>query len=264
MRIIKKPFEYIGAETLAFISAVHEALHFSWLCIKHFFMPTSYHPAMQSILLKQIYFTVIQILPSFLFIGFIFGSLIIGYVISLAMHYELSNQIGPIITGFVFNEFAPLFTAFLIALRSGAAVNTEVAVMQVSGELNTLKEFNIGLIDYLFLPRIISGMISTLTLSVLFAMIMLTGGYFFSLIYMNMHLHTYLHTLFLSIELSHLLYLIGKSLAFGFVIMLIPIYSGLSTIKAFNAIPVAVLKGMVRLFVAIFIIEVLSLWFRLI
>jgi len=264
MKIIGKPFEYIGGKTLKYFSHFFEALHFSRLCIVHLFLPRSYHPAMQSILLKQIYFTVIQILPSFLLLGFLFGSMVIGYVITIAMHYELSNQIGSIIIGFVFNEFAPLFTAFLIALRSGAAVNTEIAVMQVSGELNTLKEFNIGLIDYLFLPRIISGMISTVTLSLLFAIIMLTGGYFFSLLYMNMNLNTYLHTLFSSIEVSHLFYLVGKSMAFGFVIMLIPIYSGLHTIKTFNAIPIAVLQGMVRLFIAIFIIEVLTIWLRLI
>ncbi len=257
-------FEYLGEITLNFLSDVYEALRFSYLCITHLFLPNSYHPAMKSILIKQIYFTVIQILPSFLLLGFFFGSLIIGYVITLAINYELSNQIGSIIIGFVFNEFAPLFTAFLIALRSGAAVNTEIAVMQVSGELNALKEFNIGLIDYLFLPRIISGVISVVTLSLIFAMIMLVGGYLFSLLYMNMSLNTYMYTLFSSIEIENLLYLVGKSMAFGFVIMLIPIYSGLRTIKAFNAIPIAVLKGMVRLFIAIFIIEVLSLWLRLI
>jgi phospholipid/cholesterol/gamma-HCH transport system permease protein len=264
MGIITRPFEYIGRRTLKIFSDFFEAFHFSRLCITHLFMPSSYHPAMQSILLKQIYFTVIQILPSFLLLGFFFGSLVIGYVITLAVHYELSSQIGSIIVGFVFNEFAPLFTAFLIALRSGAAVNTEIAVMQVSGELNTLKEFNIGLIDYLFLPRIISGIISVVTLSFLFAIIMLIGGYFFTLLYMNMNLNTYLYTLFASIEVSHLIYLIGKSIAFGFVIMLIPIYSGLHTINALNAIPIAVLQGMVRLFIAIFIIEVLTVWLRLI
>ncbi len=222
MKIIRNFFEFIGERTIRNFSHFMEALYFSRLCISHLFLPRSYHPAMQGILLKQIYFTVIQILPSFLLLGFLFETIVIGYVITIAVHYELSNQIGSIIIGFVFNEFAPLFTAFLIALRSGAAVNTEIAVMQVSGELNTLKEFNISLIDYLFLPRIISGMISTVTLSLLFASIMLIGGYFFSLVYMNMNLNTYLHTLFSSIQVSHLFYLVGKSIAFGFVIMLIP------------------------------------------
>ncbi|MEA3521782.1 MAG: ABC transporter permease [Campylobacterota bacterium] len=252
----------IGASTLKFFKDVSEALYFSKLCVMHLFLPKSYHPAMQSVLLKQIYFTVVQILPSFLLIGILFGSLSIGYVISLAIEYGLKDQVGSILLGFTFYEFAPLFTALLIALRSGAAVNTEIAVMQVSGELNTLKKFDIGLIDYLFLPRIISGMISNVALSLLFAMLMLVGGYLFTLLYMNMNLQTYTYMLFHSVEIKHLIFLIGKSMAFGFVIMLIPIYSGLTTTRSFDAIPIAVLRGMVRLFIAIFTIEGVTFFLR--
>lgn len=263
MKFIRNYFVYVGGRTLSFFSDLAEVLYFSRLCIFHIFLPSSYHPAMRSVLLKQIYFTVVQILPSFILIGFLFGSLTVGYVITLAMQYGLKDQIGSMLIGFVFNEFAPLFTAMLIALRSGAAVNAEIAVMQVSGELNTLKQFDIGLIDYLFLPRIISGMISSVALAILFAIIMLAGGYLFGFLYIGMDLYAYINTLLASVQVSNLGYLIGKSMAFGFVIMLIPIYSGLTTIKALNAIPIAVLNGMVRLFVAIFTIEVFSFLFRL-
>jgi phospholipid/cholesterol/gamma-HCH transport system permease protein len=257
-------FNYLGDRFLAFWSELSKALYFSRLCLLHLFIPASYHTAMRSVLLKQIYFTVVEILPFFLFIGFVFGSLTVGYVIALAIEYGLKDQIGGMLIGFIFNEFAPIFTAILIALRSGAAVNTEIAVMQVSGELDTLKQFNIGLIEYLFLPRIISGVISTVTLAVLFAIIMLIGGFFFSLIFIGMDITTYLNTLLLSVEITNVAYLVFKSAAFGFVIMLIPIYSGLTTIKAFNAIPISVLKGMMHLFIAIFTIEVISFLFRLV
>ena len=260
--IIERFFTAIGSKTIALLQSILEVSHFTKLVIIHFFLPASYHPAMKSVLLKQIYFTVVQILPSFLLIGLFFGSTTVGYVISLALHYGLRDQIGPIIVGFIFYEFAPLFTALLIALRSGAAVNTEIAVMQVSGELNSLKAFDIGLIDYLFLPRLISGMISSVALSMLFAMLMLLGGYIFSVLYMNMNLTTFSYLLFNSIELNHILFLIAKSTAFGFVIMFIPIYNGLTTLKAFNAIPISVLNGMVRLFIAIFTIEGLTFFLR--
>ena len=259
---MQKFFEYIGAKTLDFFTNISAMLHFAKLCTIHIFLPKSYHPAMQSVLLKQIYFTVVQILPGFIIIGLLFGSASVGYVISLALHYGLRDQVGSILVGFIFYEFAPLFTALLIALRSGAAVNTEIAVMQVTGELNSLKAFNIGLVDYLFLPRILSGMISVLALSLLFSMLMLLGGYIFSFIYMDMNVQTYIHLLFNAINLSHLLFLVGKSLAFGFVIMFIPIYYGLTTIIATNAIPISVLQGMVRLFIAIFTIEGLAFFLR--
>jgi phospholipid/cholesterol/gamma-HCH transport system permease protein len=191
--------------------------------------------------------------------AFLFGSIIIGVVIYLATEYSLQSEIGSIIITFVIDEFAPFFTTLLISLRSGAAVNTEIAVMNVNRELNTLREYKIDLIDYLFLPRIISGIFSIISLSIIFAIIMLSSGYMFTFLYMNMDFNTYRYLLLNAIELSDIVTLVVKSFAFGFIVMLIPIYSGLKTEGRYTAIPISVLNGMVRLFIALFSIEVLSL-----
>lgn len=223
------------------------------------FNPQSYNPAMRMVLIKQIYFTAVGVVPLFITLAILFGSIIIGVVILLATEYSLQDQIGSIIITFVVDEFSPFFTALLISLRSGAAVNTEIAVMNVNKELDTLKQYKINLINYLFLPRIISGMISVTALSFLFAIIMLSSGYLFTLFYMNMDLHTYKYLLVNAIELKDIIVLIVKSIAFGFVIMLIPIYSGLTTGTTYTSVPISVLTGMVKLFIAIFFIEVMSL-----
>lgn len=257
--MILKIIENIGGKTLEILSSFYEALKFTFVCLKHMLIPRSYNPAMRMVLTKQIYFTAVGIIPLFTTMAVLFGSVIIGVVIVLASNYGLQDQIGSIIVTFVINEFSPFFTALLISLRSSTAVNTEIAVMNVNNELNTLKRYKIDLIDYLFLPRIISGMISVVSLSILFAFIMLCSGYIFTLFYMNMDFHTYKHLLISAIEVKDLLILLLKSIAFGFVIMLIPIYSGLKTTNAYTAIPISVLNGMVKLFVAIFFIEVLSL-----
>jgi len=254
-----KLIESVGEKTIHAFSSVYEALRFTSICLTHMLNPLSYNPAMRMVLTKQIYFTAVGILPLFVMMAFLFGSVIIGVVIVPATEYNLQEQIGSIIITFVIDEFSPFFTALLIALRSGTAINTEIAVMNVNKELNTLREYKIDLIDYLFLPRIISGIISVTSLSILFAIIMLNSGYIFTLFYMNMDLHTYKYLLINAIEVKDLAILLLKSIAFGFVTMLIPIYSGLKTENAYTAIPISVLNGMVKLFVALFFIEVLSL-----
>jgi phospholipid/cholesterol/gamma-HCH transport system permease protein len=254
-----KFIESIGDKTINSFSSIIEALQFTLICFIHMIKPKSYNPAMRMVLTKQIYFTAVTIIPLFMMMAFLFGSIIIGVVISLATEYSLQDKIGSIIITFVLDEFSPFFTALLISLRSGTAVNTEIAVMNVNKELNTLKEYKIDLIDYLFLPRIISGVISVTSLSILFAIIMLSSGYIFTLFYMNMDLHTYKYLLLDAIEIKDFLILLFKSMAFGFVIMIIPIYSGLKATNAYTAIPISVLNGMMKLFIAIFFIEVLSL-----
>jgi len=254
-----KFIENVGDKTITSLSSLYEAIEFTLICLGHMIQPKSYNPAMRMVLTKQIYFTAVTIIPLFIMMAFLFGSVIIGVVISLATEYSLQDQIGSIIVTFVIDEFSPFFTALLISLRSGTAVNTEIAVMNVNKELNMLKEYNINLIDYLFLPRIISGIISVTSLSILFAIIMLSSGYLFTLFYMNMDLHTYKYLLLDAIEVKDLIVLLVKSIAFGFATMLIPIYSGFKMANSYTTIPISVLNGMVKLFIAIFFIEVLSL-----
>jgi len=251
--------EKLGEKTINAFAAIFEIGHFTFLICLHLINPKSYNPAMRMVLTKQIYFTAIGVIPVFISMAFLFGSVIIGVVIYLATQYSLQSEIGSIIITFVIDEFAPFFTTLLISLRSGAAINTEIAVMSVNKELNTLKEYNIDLIDYLFLPRIISGIVSIIFLSILFAIIMLTSGYIFTFIYMNMDFNTYKYLLLNAIEIGDIVTLVLKSFAFGFIVMLIPIYSGLKTQSRYTAIPISVLNGMVRLFIAVFLIEVLSL-----
>lgn len=251
--------ENIGNATIRSTLSIYEAIKFATICIVHMLRPKSYNPAMVMVLTKQVYFTAVEIIPFFTFLAFFFGSIIIGVVVSLAFDYSLQDRIGSIIINFTLDEFAPFFTALLISLRSSTAVNTEIAVMKVNHELSTLEHFKIDLIDYLFIPRIFAGILSVTSLSLIFAIIMLSSGYVFTLFYMGMDLNAYVKMLISSIEIKDLVILVLKSAAFGFVIMLIPIYSGLKTMQSYSAIPISVLNGMVKLFIAIFAIEVLSL-----
>jgi len=251
--------EKLGEKIIKMFTSISEIVYFTFHIFLHLLNPKSYNPAMRMVLVKQIYFTAVGVIPIFITMAFLFGSIIIGVVIYLATEYSLQSEIGSIIITFVIDEFAPFFTALLISLRSGAAINTEIAVMNVNRELNTLREYKIDLIDYLFLPRIISGIVSIISLSILFAIIMLGSGYIFTFLYMNMDFNTYKYLLLDAIELSDIVTLVVKSFAFGFIVMLIPIYSGLKTESRYTAIPISVLNGMVRLFIALFSIEVLSL-----
>jgi len=249
----------LGAKTIKGSIRVFDIFRFTWNIITHLVNPSSYNPAMRCVIVKQIYFTAVEIIPLFMVIAVVFGSVIIGVVIAFAATYNLQEHIGSIIITFVMNEFAPFFTALLIALRSGAAINTEIAVMQVNNEINALRAYGIDVVNYLFLPRIIGGMMSITLLSLMFAIIMIVSGYLFTLFYMDMHFHTYKRLLIDAVGGIDVLIQIGKSLLFGFVTISIPLYSGLKTGTDYTAIPISVLRGMVRLFLTLFFIEVLSL-----
>ncbi len=258
-----KQIEDIGNSTINTFLSIYEAILFALTTLLHIFNPKSYNPAMIMVLVKQIYFTAIGILPVFIFMAIFFGSGIMGVIVSLSINYNLQDKIGSIIATFTIDEFSPFFTALLISLRSSTAVNTEIAVMKVNKELNTLKKYKIDLINYLFVPRIISGIVSVTSLSALFAIIMISSGFIFSFFYMGIDFWTYIKLIFEAIDISDISILLIKGIAFGFVTMVIPIYSGLNAFDSYTAIPISVLNGMVKLFISIFFIEVLSLVLQL-
>jgi len=257
--IMNTIIETIGLKTFNLFFVFKEALHFTFICLFKLFSKNSYNSATRIILVKQIYFTAVQILPMLFITGFIFGSVFISLIVHYALDYALKDHIGSIIISVVINEFAPLMTVLLIALRSGAAINTEIAVMKVSNELNTLKAFQIDIIEYLFLPRIIAGIISTVLLASLLSIVMLFSGYLYLLIFFETGLDLYIRTLIHAISLYDLFLFFIKNLLFGFFVILIPVYSGLNTEMSYTGIPIAVLNGMVKLIIAIMSIEVVLL-----
>ncbi len=166
--------------------------------------------------------------------------------------------------GLLVIELAPLITALLIALRSGSAINAEIAVMKVNQELKTLEVFNIDVIDYLFVPRIINGVLSVSLLTSLFSVVVLISGLLFSNFIFGMSFDAYANVLLNSTNLADIILSIVKAAAFGFFITMIPIRSGLNATHELTSIPVSVLHGMVKVFIAILMIEVLSLILRMI
>ena len=251
-------FEKIGLTTVKNLSGVRQSLLFTLTILKAIVKPSTYSIASVQVLVRQVYFTAIQILPFYLLLAVIIGSSVVGVIMSVALSFGFQDKIGSFIVNVLINELAPFITVLLLALRSGTAMTTEMAVMNVSGEMKTLRLFGIDPVQYLFVPRILNGILSLFLLSTMFTFVALISGYLFLALILNMGLPLYIHTIVEAFGAMDLTVLLVKSLLFGYVVTAIPVYRGNKTLMTYNAIPVAVLQGMVKLFVAILFIEVLS------
>ncbi len=263
--MIIKFVESIGGKTLSSISTFYDTLNFTFISILHILNPKSYNKIVRKALIEQIYFMVIKIIPMFMIMALFFGSVIISSIIILATKYGLQNQIGSMIISFIVVEVAPFFTALLMSLRLGTAINTKIAVMNVNGKLKEVSESKIDLINYLVVPRIISGIIGALFLSMLFVFIALNSGYLLTIMYMDMTMDMYTYKLLLinAIEVNDIVLLMVKAIIFGFILIIIPIYTGLKTGYDSSNIHILVSKGMIRLFIVLFFIEGISLLIKL-
>ena len=223
------------------------------------FHPKSYNSASKKILVEQIFFTAIEILPIFLFFAIIFGALFMGFIIDLSIKYSLQNQLSNIIIQFVIVEFIPFFMAILISLRTGLRVGIKTSIMKVNYELSTLKAYNIDIMKYQFAPRAVAGILSFLSLAVLFSVIMILSGYLFMFFAINMDFSRFISSLTNAVTIKYILIFIFKSIIYGFLIVVLPCYFGETVKKRYTEIPLRVSKSMVVLFISIFVLEAISL-----
>lgn len=256
-------WENLGRRIILMLTAFADTIFFSSKVLIRIFQRKTYSSAMREVLVNQIYFTSVQILPVFLIVSVIFGSLLIGIVFQLLKELGLTGFFGHVLMGLIVTELSPLLTVLLITLRSASAINTEMAVMKVNREIKTLEIFHIDVIDYLLVPRIINGILSIVLLSSLFSVVLLVSGILFSWLIFGMSIDVYTNILLNSANFSDILIALFKCAIYGFFITLIPIRFGLRASHELTSIPIVVSQGMVNVFSAILFIEVLSLLTKL-
>ncbi|OPY13530.1 MAG: putative phospholipid ABC transporter permease protein MlaE [Syntrophus sp. PtaB.Bin001] len=251
--------EGIGGRALDIYRSVVSTFLFSWQVMVCLFTPRTYNHAVKMTIVNQLYFSAVQILPLFISISIILGLFLMGIVFNAVKDLGMTGNLGNIMMGFVVTELCPFMTVLMLALRTSAAINTEMAVMKVNKEFDTLNAFNIDAFDYVYVPRILSGVVSVVLLDGVFSVVLLASGALFSRAIFGMSIDAYISVLIASAEFSDLVILILKCATFGFFIALLPIRYGLTASDELTSIPVAVLNGMINVFIAIIIIEVISL-----
>lgn len=257
----------------AWITLLGDAVIKRWMALQALFnfgfhlfrlalTPRTYDSATRWIITKQIYFTAVQALPVFLIYAIVISGVLIKIMVTVSRDFGLSEYVPGLIVGALVTEILPLLSVLFVALRSGAAINTEIALMHVNNEIRALEHAEIDPARYEFMPRVVGGVVSVLALTGLSALTTLMVAFFviYGLGWTN--LANYTHGMAQLISIPLIVGLIIKTILFGLSVTLIPIKTGLEIPKRLFLVPVAVLKGMMRVFFAIVLIEVASLTFK--
>ncbi|HKJ70313.1 MAG TPA: ABC transporter permease [Gammaproteobacteria bacterium] len=251
--------EAIGRKALNAAGILREMAGTTGLCGVRALLPASYNPAVRLVLTRQVYFTAVQILPLFLTVALLFGVGVVGAVVAGILRLDLVSQAGTLVVDLLVLELAPLITALLIGLRSGSAINAEMAAMALAGEFRTLDLFAIDRTTYLMLPRVLAAMTAVPLLTGIFALVALISAYLYLFVFDQTALGAYLDAVTAALTGPVAGLLLAKSLLLGFLVAFIPLYSGSHAPAGLTGISIAVLRGMVRLFLALFLVEIATL-----
>jgi phospholipid/cholesterol/gamma-HCH transport system permease protein len=256
---LPNPITRIGTALLNWLSSWRAVFRFAAVAVVESLSPGVYNSATRSVVLKQIYFTAWQILPRFTLFTALFSYVLILIVVQTARQYGLAEYALEVVIRLLVLEILPLMTALFVALRSGAATGTEVVLMNIHNEIRAMEEAGIDPLRFELVPRVIGGTISVLALTAVSSALALIFAYFvvYGLQYWN--LPDFARVVAHVFDLSTLANLWLKVLFFGLAVTVIPITEALAAPQKLFFAPIAVLRGMVRLFFVLMLIEVVSL-----
>ena len=259
MRFLVTTTESLGAKVSHWFIIAYGMAAFFARALRFLVDPTTWNRATYDVVLKQVYFTAVQILPVFLGYALVISWLMINIILNTARDFGLTEFATEMTIRVLILELLPFLTALFIALRSGSAINTEVALMRVHNELDALVHCQVSPMQFEFLPRLIGGVISMLTLAGLACLLTLGLAYVSIYGWEIAGFDPFTQTIAKIFVPGVIAGFFIKGILFGLAVTLIPITGGLETPKKLFMVPVSVLRGMMRVFFAIVAIEVVSL-----
>lgn len=201
-------------------------------------------------LLKQLYFTGIQSVGAISVMGFLAGLIMVMQVSDLVGRNELLTLHVLIWT--VVRELGPLLTAIVIVGRSSSAIASELASMQVNGEIKSLRRMGIAPVAYVVAPRMLAMTIASSVLTFYFQVVAIGTGMVVTAWNIDVSLMGEVGHFFEMLSYLEIFAALLKSICFGMLMSVVSCYYGLTVNRAMTEIPIAASHAVMRGLLAVF------------
>ena len=221
--------------------------------------PSSYSRASRMVLARHIYLTTAPILLWFTVISALITVVLTRIVMVTALSYGLSQYGLQVVIRVLVLELIPLTAALFVALRCTIPDGAELTAMQSSGELDAMRARGIDPVRREVLPRVVAGMFSGVTLATLSSVVALVVAYVAVYGFKLSGVAGYTRLFGQVFSPVVTLIFVLKTLLFCLAVSLIPMASALYGMRGASVRTSAEMRGLVRMFAVILLIEVASL-----
>lgn len=245
----------MGSAVMGEATGWWRALRFGAIMLVTGLSPAAYDARARAVAAKQIYFSAWQVIGWFTLACALLSIVLIRIVIDTAHAYGVSQYALQLVVRTLVLEGVPLAVALFVALRSGAAIATEVSIFHIRGDLERLAREGADPLRHELMPRVMGTMVAVMALSFVNSGLALVVLYFEAFGLSPWGVPEFLNVIGLVFGPLALLGTALKTLLFGAAVAVIPITEALATPRDMRLAPVAVLRGMVRLMIALALIE---------
>ena len=126
---------------------------------------------------RQIVFTGVEAIPLVVFLGAVGAGVFVTTAFAYFAGAGENKMVIDVLARLLVREGAPLATAVVVALRSGAAITVELGSMSARGEIEGIETVGIDPIRWLLLPRFVGMSVATIALTLVFILSVFAGAF---------------------------------------------------------------------------------------
>ena len=222
--------------------------------------PSSYNRASRQVLMRHIYLNTAPLMMSFTLLCALVTVVITRIVLVTALSYGLSQYALQVVIRVLVLELIPLTAALFVALRCTIPDGAELTAMQLGGHLDALRKRGIEPVRREVLPRVVAGLFSGFMLAALSCVVALVVAYIavYGFNLSGLAVYTRLFGQVFSPAVTTIFVL--KTFFYCLAVSLIPMASALYGMGDAGGVRTsAEMRGLVRMFAVLLIIEVVSL-----
>ena len=129
-------------------------------------------------------------------------------------------MVGSVVALAMLRELSPVLVALMVTGRVGSSMAAEIGTMRVTEQIDALKALATDPIQYLFVPRVIAGLVMLPFLTILGDALGVGGGYLVAVKLMGANPVIYADNTFQFLELNDIWSGLIKSAVFGVILTL--------------------------------------------
>lgn len=186
----------------------------------------------------------------------------IGMVLAVQSYFQfrqlhLETQLGAVINLTLVRELGPVLAATMLAGRVGSAMAAELGTMRVTEQIDALGSMGVNPIHYLVVPRFLACLLLIPTLTVMADFMGVVGGYFYSVVILEIDKHHYWDNTKDFVGAFDLFVGVFKSLFFGAAIALVSCHRGFHCQPGAEGVGRAATAAFVNSFVLILALDLI-------
>jgi len=140
--------------------------------------------------------------------------------------FGAEGLVGSVVALSMTRELGPVLTGLIVSGRAGAAMAAELGTMRVTEQIDALETLATNPIQYLVVPRFLSGLLMLPALTVFSDAVGILGGYFVSTRILGANPTLYLRRTWDFLNITDIYHGLYKAFFFGGAIALISCYHG--------------------------------------